>query len=133
MREDMGNEDTINIEDKDVVLVALGCEHLDKPVAGSLIRNCDDCNTEVWIAKSWQGKKIDKIICVDCYEKKFGRNSNMWEDEIDMAITEEQIKEYNDYHKKKYGYTVTNDEIIKMLEIKFKRKIILKNNEEQNG
>lgn len=117
--------------DKSIVVVAFGCQFLDKPIEGSLIRNCVDCGTEVWIAPSWKGKKIDKIICMNCYNKDFYIDSYKGEkSEIITAISEEQLLEFNIHCKKKYGHTPTKDEILIILEKELGRKVIFKDNEE---
>ena len=114
-------------EDDTVVVVSFGCQFIDKPIPGSLIRNCDDCGIKVYIAPSWQGKKIDTIICMTCYNKNVGLDSYKGEkEEIVTCITEEQLEEFNFYSKKRNGYTMTADEIIKALEKKLGRKVVLK-------
>lgn len=114
------------MKDKEIIVVAFGCQYIDKPIEGSYIMNCDECHTEVWIAPSWQGKKIDKTLCMKCYNKNVGTDSYKGANAIvDIAITEEQIREFNDSLTKKYGYTMTNEEIITMLENELGRKVIL--------
>ena len=118
-------------EDDTVVVVSFGCQFIDKPIPGSLIRNCDDCGIEVWISPSWQGKKIDRIICIDCYNKNVGENSYKGKQEdIVTCITEDQLAEFNVYSKQRNGYTMTADEILKALEIKLGRKVVLEKKEE---
>lgn len=122
------------MEDKDkdmVIVVALGCNYLEKPVVGSLIRNCDDCNAEVWISPSWQGKKIDRIICLNCYNKNVGTDSYTdsykgEKGEVVTCLTEENIEEFNDHFEEKHGYRMSKDEIIKMVEIELGRKVMIK-------
>ena len=113
-------------EDDTVVVVSFGCQFIDKPIPGSLIRNCDDCGIEVWISPSWQGKKIDRIVCMTCYEKNVGIDSYKGKkEEIVTCITEDQLEEFDIYSKQRNGYTMTADEILKALEIKLGRKVVL--------
>ena len=112
--------------DNIVVVVGYGCKFLDNPIPGSLIRNCDDCGIEVWISPSWQGKKIDRIICIDCYEKNVGiDNYKGKKEEIVTCITEEQLEEFNVYSRQRNGYEMTADEILEALEIRMGRKVVL--------
>ena len=120
-------------EDDTVVVVSFGCQFIDKPIPGSLIRNCDDCGTDVWIAPSWQGKKIDRIVCMKCYEENVGENSYKGKKEdIVTCISEEQIKEFNLYSKQRNGYTMTKDEILRALEKKLGRKVIFEKGKKEN-
>ena len=113
--------------DDTVVVVAFGCQFLDKPIPGSIIGNCNDCNEEVWIAPSWQGKKIDRIVCMNCYKEYVGKDSYKGEKtKIKTCIAEEQLEEFNVYCKKNYGYTMTKDEVLIMLEEELGRKVIFK-------
>ena len=117
-------------KDNTIVVVGYGCQFLDDPIPGSLIRNCVNCGTEVWISPSWRGKKIDKIVCMTCYEKNVDKNSHKGEKgEIVVCITEEQLKEFNFYCRKRNGYEMTIDEILRTLEIKMVRKVVLKKKE----
>lgn len=119
-------------EDNTVVVVAYGCQFLDKPIEGSLIRNCDDCGIEVWISPSSQGKKIDRIECMQCYEKNVGENSYKGKQEdIVTCITEDQLAEFNLYSKQRNGYEMTADEILRDLEMKLGRKVVLEKKKEK--
>jgi hypothetical protein len=119
-------------KEDDTVIVGFGCQFIDKPIPGSLIRNCGDCGTEVYISPSSQGKKIDTIICIDCYEKnvKEGEYKGKKE-EIVTCISEEQIKEFNLYSKQRNGYTMTAEEILRALERKLGRKVIFEKKKEK--
>ena len=119
-------------KEDNIVVVSFGCQFIDKPIPGSLIRNCDDCGTEVWISPSSQEKKIDIIVCMTCYNKNVrGDRYKGKKEEIVTCITEEQLAEFNVYSKQRNGYTMTADEILKALEIKLGRKVVLEKKKEK--
>lgn len=56
------------------------------PVPGAWTVPCDDCGELTWISSTWKDKKIDRVICKQCYLAKY-KDKN-----YDAFVTEETVQ-----------------------------------------
>lgn len=104
------NEKNISEKDKDneQAVVCNRCDMRPAYVPGCIKDKCSFCGTEVWVSPASQKKKFDKIYCIDCWNIDFGSDR--------MCYMKESIAEFNEWHKKRYGFEMKEEDIIKKVE-----------------
>ena len=100
-----------NKKDKDdeQALVCSRCDMYPDYVSGCIVKKCSFCGADVWLSPASQKQKFDKIYCTDCWNLDYdGRE--------DMCLMKESIEEFNEWHKKMYGYEMDKEDVIKKME-----------------
>lgn len=94
-------------------------------------RPCTKCGEMTWLSSSWKGKKIDKIICAECFYK-----SNEYKgDDHSVNVTEECLEEAKNWAKSRLNIKKTDEEIksemMKIMEDKIGKKLTITRKEDR--
>ena len=68
---------------------------------------CAECGEMTWLSSSWKEKKIDKIVCMECFYKSKEYKSG----DYTANITEECIEEAIDWARRNLNIKKTDEEI----------------------
>lgn len=123
------------MEAKDeIVVITVRCIDMASPRNDSDKIKCDICGEMTWVSHSWRGKKIDKIICENC----FYNSEEFKKDEFKANVTSKSLQEYTDWARRYYHISsfITDEEIkndiLRRFEMKIGKKIkIIESVEEQ--
>lgn len=103
------------LNDEDIVILSIRCNHPGKPVYGAIKYPCADCGSMVWLAPSGQARLTiaKKVICAECFLKNYND-----EDVEIMPIPSDIRAEI----KRELGYTaiIPSQTIIDWLKKRFK-------------
>lgn len=107
-KEDMGRE---------TVVVTMRCIDMlsPDPYVGKV--PCAECGEMTWLSRNFKGQKIDKILCLKCFEDKYNGD-----DEYVALAKEESIEDALKLLELS-GIKTTREEIIKVVENKIGKKI----------
>lgn len=109
------SEEKISNEDL-VVVLTVRCIDTSSPIHEVDRVPCSICGEMTWISRSFRGKKIDKIICTQCFPKN-NRNGD-----YRACATQECIDEAFNLLKSR-GYDVTKEEIVEKIENNIGKKV----------
>lgn len=113
----------MNIEDKDskdreIVVVTMRCIDMASPGYDVDKVPCAECGEITWLSRDFRGQKIDKILCLPCFEGKHG-------DDECVALAKEQSIESAISLLNDRGIRATKEELIKVVEEKLGKKITI--------
>lgn len=75
---------------------------------------CSECGEMTWLSCSWKGKKIDKIVCTECFYNSKEYKSG----DYSASVTEECLEESKDWARRHLNIKKTDEEIkTQMIEI----------------
>lgn len=110
------------MEKKDkTIVVTMRCIDMVYPTANIDKVKCNKCGEMTWISQSFRGKNIDEIICEKCFFE-YGNNEDFC-----AVITEACIDEAINCIENIYGEKYTREEMLRTMEDKIGKKIIIKN------
>jgi len=77
-------------------------------------RPCAECGEMTWLSGSWRGKKVDKIVCTECfYKSKEYKNGD-----YTANVTEECLEDAKNWARRNLSTKKTDEEIkARMIEI----------------
>lgn len=106
------------LEKDENVVITMRCIDMASPTSDIDKVPCSECGEITWISTSFRGKKIDKIICENCFFK-----SGKYKDEDYYAcVTEECLNDAFTVLESR-GIMTTKEEMIMIMEEKIGKKL----------
>lgn len=106
------------LEKDENVVITMRCIDMASPTSDIDKVPCSECGEITWISTSFRGKKIDKIICENCFFK-----SGKYKDEDYYAcVTEECLNDAFTVLESR-GIMTTKEEMIMIVEEKIGKKL----------
>lgn len=99
-----------NKDEDEIVVVTIRCidsvahfDDIDKA-------KCGICGEMTWLSANWRGRKIDNIICKNCFD-----DGEYIDEDSTTNITESCINDAVKFIKERYGMTEKNKDIRKKM------------------
>lgn len=89
-------------------------------------RPCSECGEITWLSNSWRGKKIDRIICDQCFFKSKEYEKGDYIPSATEECLEQAVQWVRDHFDTKETDEEIKEKIIKTVESKIGKKIELK-------
>ena len=96
----MKDKEEIVVVTKRCVDMAAYCDDIDKVP-------CADCGEMTWISSSWRGKKVDRVVCMNCFES----SEKYKGDDCSGNVTEKCLSDVIEWVKKHHYPERTDKEI----------------------
>ncbi len=106
------------VEKDESVVITMRCIDMASPTSDVDKTSCSECGEITWISTSFRGKKIDKIICENCFFKS-GKHKDQ---EYYPCVTEECLNDAFTALERR-GIKTTKEDMIRRMEDKIGKKL----------
>jgi hypothetical protein len=118
----MGKEKDVKkekgVEKDESVVIAMRCIDMASPTSDVDKGQCSECGEITWISTSFRGKKIDKIICENCFFKS-GKHKD---EDYHACVTEECLNDAFIALESR-GIKTTKEEMVRRMEENIGKKL----------
>jgi len=97
----------IKMNEDQIIVITVKCVDMAHPSYDSEKRPCEDCGEMTWLSSSWKEKKIDKIICTECFYNSKEYKSG----DYSANVTEECLEDAKNWARRNLGIKKTDQEI----------------------
>lgn len=118
MKKEKGVEKTEKTKKDENVVITMRCIDMSSHTSNVDKVPCSECGEITWISTSFRGKKIDKIICENCFFKR-----ERYKDEDCCPCTTEGCLNEAFAALESLGVKTTKEEMIRRMEEKIGKKL----------